>query len=250
VTRPQSTEELFKQAGGGAPLFFSRDSTVGEFVEGTVLESQPVQAKDYETNALKNWDDGSPMMQLVITLQTELRDPTIEKDDGRRRVFLRWWGSDRQNVIDAVQRQGDQFVRDGAWLRVTFTGYGEQKDRKLNAPKIYGIDYKAPPTATEKLMADGAPTRGVTYSQGGVIGSPTVSQGSQAVVTPVVAPVAPTAVSAAPTDAVNGARAVQVDRKAQIAKVQKLLAAGFSEDEILGMVPGMSAEAVAAIVGL
>jgi hypothetical protein len=238
VTRPQSTEELFKQAGGGAPLYFSRDSTVGEFVEGTVLESQPVQAKDYETNALKNWDDGSPMMQLVITLQTDLRDPTIEKDDGRRRVFLRWWGSDRQNVIDAVQRQGDQFVRDGAWLRVTFTGYGEQKDRKLNAPKIYGIDYKAPPTATEKLMS--APVQSVTSGAGTVPGQ-TIT---------VAAPVAPTAVSAAPTDAVGGARAVQVDRKAQIAKVQKLLAAGFSEDEILGMVPGMSAEAVAAIVGL
>lgn len=187
MTRPQSTEELFKQAGGGAPLFFGRDSSVGEFVEGTVLESQPVQAKDYETNALKNWDDGSPMMQLVITLQTDLRDPTIEKDDGRRRVFLRWWGSDRQNVIDAVQRQGDQFVRDGAWLRVTFTGYGEQKDRKLNAPKIYGIDYKAPPTATEKLMSEGANAR-VTYSQGGVIGAQAVTQGSPAVVTPVAAP--------------------------------------------------------------
>jgi len=226
MTKPNSTEELFNQSGGGAPLYFNKYSEIGDSVEGIVFESTPVQARDYESNVLKFWDDGSPMMQLSITLKTNLRDPAIENDDGRRRVFLRWWGSDRSNTLEAVQRAGDSFVRDGAWMRITFTGFGEQKDKKLNPPKVFEVAYKAPPTGTEKLMsAAGQPTAQPSASAHG-------------------APPAP-----APS-AVDAARAVQVDRKAMIAKVQKLAAAGFSEAEVVDMVPGMSAEAVSAILNV
>lgn len=229
MTRPATTEELFGQAGGGAPLYFNKHSQIGDSVEGTVVESAPTQARDFETNAPKFWDDGSPMMQLVVTLKTSLRDATVEDDDGRRRVFLRWWGTDRANVIDATQRAGDQYVRDGAWMRVTYTGLGEAKG-KLNAPRIYGIEYRAV-SDTERLM-----TNGSVSTLGKTAGAPATQ------------PAAPTQQPA--RDAVSDAADVQNDRKAMIEKVRKLAQAGFEEPEIASMVTGLSREAISAILAI
>lgn len=227
MTQPRTTQELFDSAGSGAPLFFNKNSPVGASVTGTVVESAPTQARDYEDSSLKFWDDGSPQMQLVITLQTNERDPWDAEDDGKRRVYVKWWGSEKANLIAAVQKAGDKFVQNGARLTVTFTGLGEQKDRKLNPPKLYDFQYQAPPSATEQLM---------TKPPNGLVEQARATQ--QAV--PQAAPAAPATNGAGPTD-----------RQAIIRQVRELGAEGFEPSDIFEVIGGaFSQKAIAAMLNV
>lgn len=92
----RSPEDLLN--GGGAPAVKWSDENripqIGKTVKGTVVEVEVGQQRDMEGN-LKFWPkkpgetEEKPMEQLVITLQTDERDASIEDDDGIRRIFAR-----------------------------------------------------------------------------------------------------------------------------------------------------------------
>lgn len=235
MTKPMTTEELFASSGGGAKLHFNKYSQVGDAVEGTVLHSAVQQARDFDTNDPKFYDDGNPMQQLVITLQTRLRDRSIEDDDGTRRVFLRWWGTDRANTIAAVQRAGDKFVRDGSWMKITFSGFGEAVGKK-SPPKIYTVEYRQPPGDTEALMTKDTAREPATVTEMPRRQQPAEQQLPLAEAEPVAG------------DAISEAARVQAERRAQIQKVQKLHAAGMSIPEIEELITGLSRAAITAIL--
>jgi hypothetical protein len=246
----QNTQELFESSTGGAPLFFNKNSPVGATIAGTVVESSPVQARDYEDNSLKFWDDGSPQMQLVITIQTTLRDPFIDDDDGKRRVYVKWWGNEKANLVSAIQKTGDKFLRDGAHLSVTFTGLGEQKDRKLNPPKEYSFNYTPPPSATESMMTKEAPAAN---------GTP-----------PVQTTQLPQQYTPPENDLVARARAAQQarqaaqvaeqpplpaptagpDRAAMVRQIKELAAEGIDAATIAEVIPDLSLKAITAILNV
>src|SRR4051794_6202440 len=88
------TADQFLMGGGVASAKFER---IGDFVVGTVAEEPEVrQQTDLTTGTLKVWDDGRPMLQLVVTLQTEQRDGA--DDDGLRRVYVKG-----KSLTDAVR---------------------------------------------------------------------------------------------------------------------------------------------------
>ena len=68
----------FLMGGGAKSAKFDRE---GDKVVGTILDMQVKQQTDIKTGAPRTWDNGDPMMQLVVTLQTDARDD--EDDDGR-----------------------------------------------------------------------------------------------------------------------------------------------------------------------
>ena len=117
----------------------------GDSVTGTVSEPPTVQQqRDMQTNALKTWDDGSPMLQLVVTLQTDERDAGIEDDDGRRRCYLKF--NMKKSVADAVRKAGCKALELGGRLTITYTHDGEPTKRGFNPPKFYEAEY-IPPAA-------------------------------------------------------------------------------------------------------
>ena len=91
---------------GGAPSFkFAR---IGDTITGTVLRMDMAVQRDPVTQLPKHYEKtGEEKMQLVITLQTDLRDPAVERDDGRRRIFVkpvRWSGRGTSSATEPARR--------------------------------------------------------------------------------------------------------------------------------------------------
>lgn len=117
---------------------------IGDSVAGTICEAPTLQQqRDMQTGAPKTWDDGSPMLQLVVTLQTDEHDQDIEDDDGRRRAYVKF--NMKRAVADAVRKAKAKSLDIGGHLTITYTGNGEQTKRGFAPPKLYEAAY-VPPT--------------------------------------------------------------------------------------------------------
>jgi hypothetical protein len=105
---------------------------------GVVVDKRQAQQTTPD-GALKTFDNGDPMMQVIITLQTEVRDPAIDGDDGTRRLFAK--GNMIAAIRDAVKEAnpGDAtaILNIGDQLAIEYTGDGEQKKRGFSPPKLY-----------------------------------------------------------------------------------------------------------------
>lgn len=120
--------------------FFNKNSQIGDTVTGEILDSEVRQSRNFDDNKLEFWDDGSPQLQLVINIQTDLDegiDDEGQEDDGIRSVYIKWWGAQRKALLTAVKASGLSDLIPGSQFTASYTGDGEQKDKKKSAPKIY-----------------------------------------------------------------------------------------------------------------
>jgi hypothetical protein len=152
VTTPQQYQapsaDDFLMGGGGAPS--AKFPSPGTAVSGPITQRPTVeQQRDIQTGEKKFWQDGNPMMQLVVTVQTNERDPQVNDDDGRRRLFVK--GQMKQAVADAVRAAGAAGLEVGGVLTVTYTHDGQPKQRGFSAPKQYRAEYI--PAAAVQLQA-------------------------------------------------------------------------------------------------
>lgn len=125
---------------GGAPGF--KFENVGDTVTGVVLDAEWEQERDFVTGVPKEFADGNPIQQLVVTLQTE---NVTDDDDGRRRVFLK--GSKKRPtplgaVVEAL-KTADVELEEGGTLSLSFVSLGEAA-RGMSAPKNYAAEYYPP----------------------------------------------------------------------------------------------------------
>lgn len=47
------------------------------------------QVRDFQTKQPAFWNDGSPRLQVLVTIDTGIIDPNVEDDDGRRTVYIK-----------------------------------------------------------------------------------------------------------------------------------------------------------------
>lgn len=143
-----SFKDLFKDSSGGSVSAFSRDSQIGATVTGPIVSVAVRQWSDPATQALGFWDDGKPKEQVIVTLQTTQRDPSMQDDDGTRSVYIKWWGVQRQALIQALHNAGADDIEVGGQFTATYTGDGPRpENRAINAAKLYSYTYKAPSAA-------------------------------------------------------------------------------------------------------
>lgn len=119
----------------------------GDRVSGEILNVETKQQTDLKDGSPKFWDDGSPMWQVVVTLQTDERDPEDPEDDGRRNVYVKGsskYASTHKAVADALRAAGAKTLEVGGTLALAYTGDGEATSRGFNPPKLYQAAYKAP----------------------------------------------------------------------------------------------------------
>jgi hypothetical protein len=70
----------FLMSGGSTSAKFP---TPGTTVTGTICRPPEVQQqRDFTTGEPKFWDDGKPMQQLQVQLQTSEKDMSVPDDDG------------------------------------------------------------------------------------------------------------------------------------------------------------------------
>lgn len=120
--------------GGKAAAF----PTVGTVVRGVVVDAEVRDQTEIGSGEVKTYPDGNPMKQIVITLQTEDQDESIEDDDGVRRVFA------KGAMLFAIRKVTPDGLRIGGKLAIKYTGDGEPAQKGWNPPKEYRAQYEAP----------------------------------------------------------------------------------------------------------
>jgi hypothetical protein len=159
----------FLMGGGGAAT--AKFPTPGTTIGGRITEPpQLEQQRDIKSGEKKFWKDGDPMMQLVVTVQTDQRDPAIEGDDGKRRIFVK--GQMKNAVADAVREAGARGLEVGGTLWVRFTHELPASGPGMSPPKQYDAKYVT--AATNALGVDPAPAAppGVNPVTGEIGGPP------------------------------------------------------------------------------
>lgn len=144
----------FLMGGGGKAFPFDN---MGDTVRGVITSMTKRQQNDLNTGKPKFWDNGDPVMMLVITLETDLRED--EEDDGMRNVYLRGGKFDIAEgkgtasltaVRDAVKRSGTgNGLEVGGTLSLQWSGVAPKKGG-FNPAKLYSAAYK-PPTQNVDL---------------------------------------------------------------------------------------------------
>lgn len=117
--------------------------TVGETVGGPIVAiGEPRQQTEFRTDGQPGaplvWPDGSPRMQLPVTVQTEQRDPSDAFDDGRRTFYIK--GEMKKAVAAALKTAGAKMAVGGV-LTITFSG---EEPTKGFPKKLYTATYVAP----------------------------------------------------------------------------------------------------------
>ncbi len=129
---------LAQVMAGGTPSFFQREDPIGTSVTGTVESIEAQQQRDMDTQEPKYFDNGQPMMQVVIHIATTLRDATIPGDDGVRAVYVK--GKNLATLRQASRMVGRDFPHVGDGFTATYTANGEAKKRGWNPPKLYSYE--------------------------------------------------------------------------------------------------------------
>lgn len=144
--------------GGGKSFQFNE---IGDTCRGEVVSAELQQQTSIEGQKL-TWDDGSPRKQLVITVQTDLRED--DDDDGIRTLYAKGGNYDidtgsgqsmRNAIGEAVKKAGAKSLDAGDEIAVSFTGLGKAK-RGQSAPKLYTAGYRkaVASVAAADLFAD------------------------------------------------------------------------------------------------
>jgi len=124
---------------GGIPA--ARFPAIGATVRGTVIRSEVAQQTDYASGTALTWDDGSPKMQVIITLQTDERDPQIADDDGQRKLYVR--GQMQAAIREALRTAGAK-LEAGGLLGVQYIADKPSEKRGFNPAKQYQAQYQPP----------------------------------------------------------------------------------------------------------
>ncbi len=128
----------FLFAGGSKAAKFPTPGTV---VKGIITDTRVAEQTDIGTGAVKRFDNGDPMMQMLITLQTTDKDDA--EDDGLRTLYAK---GGKGGMLDAIRNaaRATKGLQVGGTLAVKYTGDGEAKQRGFNPPKLYQAQYTAP----------------------------------------------------------------------------------------------------------
>lgn len=142
------------------PSLSFKDAKVGDSYTGTITDLQTVQVRDFATGDPKFWEDGKPQLQIQVTLQTDLRDPALEDDNGERRVYL--FGQKLSAAREALKASGLQKFELGSKFTITLSGTKPAKTKGFNDVKLYSIAIEKGSSnpAVDALLSSGATETG------------------------------------------------------------------------------------------
>lgn len=244
-------------AGNSAKAYFDANSQPGDSVTGVIEKIETTQVNDFQTKQPAYWNDGRPREQIHVIIQTQLRDPSVDDDDGRRSLWIKGWGIQLKAFRDACRQAGVKIPKPGDTITERFVGLG-QRGNAPQPPKVFEFHIE-PASSVNSLVNGSQPQQPV--QQGSQ--QPPVQQSQQDYPQQQYAPQQPTQTTnqgyqTAPVDPWNPptqqqpqqpAQPVQLGQPQQQAdpmKVNQLKAVGKSPQEIAALL-GVPVEAVTAV---
>lgn len=135
-----STPQDWLGGGKGPAAYFKRGDQFGKELVGKIVKVETQQERTYGKDAKpKFYEDGNPVEQLVITLQTTHRDPADPKDTGLRRTFLK--NRLKPALRQAIEDGGAEGFEIGGLFKQTYTGETPNEDVTLNPSRDYTFKY-------------------------------------------------------------------------------------------------------------
>jgi len=140
-------------ASGGTYLKWEHPGTT---YTGIITDVTMRQSRKYESTDLDSWDDGTPKMQVVLTLATDYRDQSQQDDDGTRMVSINLWSGQKKALVAACKAAGVFEPTVGQRFTATHVaGIGNAK-----APRVFEYTLLAGQTgvaAVLEVQPDSAP---------------------------------------------------------------------------------------------
>lgn len=147
MTAPAPTADSFFAGGYKSAKF----DVPGKIYQGVIVAVPTVsQQTDFVTRTPKTYDDGSPMYQLAVPIQTDERDPEDPYDDGVRSIYVK--GQMTSAIKQALRAAGRPRLEIGGTLIVRYDGDAEPQQRGMNGAKQFTAAYTPPPTMADQLL--------------------------------------------------------------------------------------------------
>lgn len=145
------SDAIAAAAAGKIPAAFGKDDPVGTVRQGTVVAANLRQCMGYEDDKPEWWDEAKtqPKQQIVVTIQTDMRDSQNPDDQGHRNIYVKWWGEQKKTLVEAVKAAGDSDVRTGGKFAVQKAGLIPSDNPKLNAAIVWAYRYQMPATGVD-----------------------------------------------------------------------------------------------------
>jgi len=132
-------------ASGGTYLKWEHPGTT---YTGIITDVTMRQSRKYESTDLDAWDDGTPKMQVVLTLATDYRDQAQQDDDGTRMVSINLWSGQKKALVAACKAAGVFEPTVGQRFTATHVaGIGNAK-----APRVFEYTLLAGPTGIAAVL--------------------------------------------------------------------------------------------------
>ena len=132
-------------ASGGTYLKWEHPGTT---YTGIITDVQMRQSRKYESTDLDTWDDGTPKMQVVVTLATDYRDQAQQDDDGTRMISINLWSGQKKALVAACKAAGVPEPQPGQRFTATHvSGIGNAK-----APRVFEYTLTAGPTGVAAAL--------------------------------------------------------------------------------------------------
>lgn len=245
-------------AGNSAKAYFDANSQPGDAVTGVIEKIETTQVNDFQTKQPAFWNDGHPKERIHVIIQTQLRDPSVDDDDGRRSLWVKGWGIQLKAFREACRQAGVKIPKPGDTITERFVGLGQRGDAP-QPPKVFEFHIE-PASSVNSLVNGSQPQQPV--QQGSQ--QPPVQQSQQDYPQQQYAPQQPTQTpnqgyQQPPVDPWNPPAQQQPQQPAQPVqlgqpqqpqadpmKVNQLKAAGKSPQEIARLL-GVPVEAVTAV---
>lgn len=145
-------------------------ATIGDSVTGTVTRTPfEQQMTKFGSQDLDTWPNGDPKMQIIVGLQTGLRED--QDDDGERTLYVSSTAM-KKAIGEAMAQAGAPDVEAGGTLTVTYVGNDPASKNPQNPKKLYQAQYskptgafaqQAPASVPVQAYAQPAPTQQQVY---------------------------------------------------------------------------------------
>lgn len=124
-----------------------KPEAIGDKISGKIIKIERKQQTDMISGEPLEWNDGSPRMQTIVQLQTDLRDDA--DDDGVRSLWLKGGKnfeaaegkghSGEVALVEAAKKAGVKTIEEGSDLTTILSGFAKPTSRGFQAAKLYAM---------------------------------------------------------------------------------------------------------------